>query len=698
MNQKFLIIRGIRFKIIIAIVTCSIFVALLVGGVSIINSRNIVEKQSKEVLLLTAENKTKEFNTTILNVEGSVNHLGDTLSANFKVESIKNDNNYINNFDQSIQDIVKKFGETTKGCMSVYFYENPDLTGGVHGVWYADKKGNKTFEAQPLGVLEDFTPDNKDMAWYYKPIKAHKALWLDPYVDPDLKVSMISYVVPIYQNDTLIGVVGMDINFNYFKQVVSDTKVYKTGYSTLLNANNDILAHPTLKQGDNFAKVENGALKVLTDEFSKNQSGVMDYLYKGVKKVGAYSHLANGDILMINVPQSEVLAEMQNITLIVLVIIAISLFVIFVIAAVLGIVIAKPIIKATEFINKTAKLDLIYDKLFEDLLKNKDETGIMVRALSNMRESLRNIVKDLIQDATATSEYSSILATSTNKSSEAINSVSQSVEELAQGASHQAEITQNGLEKLLNLSKELDVITNSSKFVKEYLDETNKVNKNAILSIEELQDKFKVNNEISREVTSSIYVLANKSDSIGEIINTIKYIAEQTNLLALNASIEAARAGEQGKGFAVVADEIRKLSEQTSLATKEIEKIVNEIQIDINNAKSRMDNSNNISNESNKALLNTNASFEVINNSIKNSFVETTQLINSIEKISQSKNEVVNNIQEISSIIEESAASAEEVSALLENEMSTIEEIFQTSQNLKEIAIKLEGVVKEFKI
>ncbi|MDB6016798.1 MAG: chemotaxis sensory transducer [Pedosphaera sp.] len=83
--------------------------------------------------------------------------------------------------------------------------------------------------------------------------------------------------------------------------------------------------------------------------------------------------------------------------------------------------------------------------------------------------------------------------------------------------------------------------------------------------------------EASSSITAKLAVLNEKTGNINSVVTTITKVADQTNLLSLNAAIEAEKAGEYGLGFAVVAMEIRRLADQTAVATYDIEKMVKEM-------------------------------------------------------------------------------------------------------------------------
>jgi methyl-accepting chemotaxis protein WspA len=83
--------------------------------------------------------------------------------------------------------------------------------------------------------------------------------------------------------------------------------------------------------------------------------------------------------------------------------------------------------------------------------------------------------------------------------------------------------------------------------------------------------------EASSSITAKLAVLSEKTTNINSVVTTITKVADQTNLLSLNAAIEAEKAGEYGLGFAVVAMEIRRLADQTAVATYDIEKMVKEM-------------------------------------------------------------------------------------------------------------------------
>ncbi len=93
-----------------------------------------------------------------------------------------------------------------------------------------------------------------------------------------------------------------------------------------------------------------------------------------------------------------------------------------------------------------------------------------------------------------------------------------------------------------------------------------------------MENTMKLLGHSTSYISNKLGIISEKDHNINSIVTTITKVADQTNLLSLNAAIAAEKAGEYGMGFAVVAREIRRLADQTALATLDIENMVKEMQ------------------------------------------------------------------------------------------------------------------------
>ncbi|OPJ54976.1 methyl-accepting chemotaxis protein [Alkalithermobacter paradoxus] len=691
-------LNSIRLKIIYSILLCSIFIASLVGGVSVLRTRSMIEEYAQKELRYISENKGYEFENIMDNISSSVERLGDTALNLFDINEFNQNESYLREYINEMDSIIKRYSENTKETFGAYIYLNPELKNKAYGIWYADISGNRNFQIQEEISIDEFNRNNPAMNWYYNAVDNKSGTWIDPYMEKSINKYLISYTKPIYVDNLLIGVVGMDIDFDVVKDAVRKIRAYDTGYAFLLSKEYNFLAHPTLKMEDNLKNIDNGSLAFMADEIYQNKSGVISYKFKGEDKILGYSHLNNGYTLVTCVEFNEVFSEVNKLVRLSITIILLGVILAISISLYIGNKLTKPVIGVTDALNKTANLDISDNKEYEYLLNYKDECKDMGKSIIKLRKVLRDSIKVLHKNSKELMHHSTLLTKNIEESSYAIEEVSKSTDELATGATKQAQSAQEGLQKLEDLAKKIDILGNETKIIKEDIENTIRVNKEGVEYVSELNKASKENDDAVHKLTSKMIELDKSSYLISKAVSSIEAISDQTNLLALNAAIEAARAVDAGRGFVVVADEIRKLSQQASVYTKEIGEIVLSVQINMESMKKEIEYAVEAVKKSNEASSNAEKSFNEIDNAVSKIIREVSTFVKNIESINDDKDDVVAFIQEISSISQESAASTQQVSASVEEQFSSMEEISSSAEALLNIVKELDEIVNKFKI
>ncbi|MGA0611148.1 methyl-accepting chemotaxis protein [Caldimonas sp. KR1-144] len=203
-------------------------------------------------------------------------------------------------------------------------------------------------------------------------------------------------------------------------------------------------------------------------------------------------------------------------------------------------------------------------------------------------------------------------------------------------------------------------------------------------SLAHMESTMRAVMEASASINAKLTVLNEKAGNIGQVVTTITKVADQTNLLSLNAAIEAEKAGEFGRGFAVVATEIRRLADQTAIASYDIEQMVKEIQSAVSASVMGMDK---------------------FSDEVRRGMQEVQHVSDQLTQIIQQVQALAPRFETVNEGMQAQAEGAEQISQALmqlsEAARQTVESLRQSNiaiEDLNDVASGLRGGVSRFKL
>jgi diguanylate cyclase (GGDEF)-like protein len=258
---------SISSYLLMTIISMILLVSLLLGAVGIFEINSYVDSSARDMTDIVCESEANEIDFMLLGMEKSVLIMNDYV-YHFLPEQLAVPDSSLdeatkqdvrNQNKEQLRTLITKAEEmfcdiavNTEGAIAFRLRFAPELTSNTTGIHYAVMKEDlelihtggivKEFVEQPLVDLSMYPKeDSEHVGWYWQAHDAKKALWMVPYENEDLGITVITYVMPIYMSDTFVGVVSIDFDYHSLRYKVDEISTYENGFAFL--AHHDHIAY-----------------------------------------------------------------------------------------------------------------------------------------------------------------------------------------------------------------------------------------------------------------------------------------------------------------------------------------------------------------------------------------------------------------------------------------------------------------------
>ena len=273
-------IKSMQFKFLITFISAMLAITVFIGGLSIYEVDQFVQHQTEDFINVTCEKDASQINDVFGDMEKSVHIMENYVYGLIKdYTDVVNPQRQIEILNQS-NNMFTDVAKNTDDAVAYYLRFAPEVSHSACGFFYTKINGEGEFvrfETTDLSLYDKF--DTEHVGWYWQPYDAGKPIWMMPYYNQNNNIYMISYVVPLYNNNEFFGVVGMDFDYTVLTDKIHKMKIYENGFAHLEYEGNVI-------HNENIKKYENSKeyLRV-SKELKNGMTLVLSASYDDIRQI-----------------------------------------------------------------------------------------------------------------------------------------------------------------------------------------------------------------------------------------------------------------------------------------------------------------------------------------------------------------------------------------------------------------------------
>ena len=307
---------SISTRLMLLIIIGILLLATSLVVISALLSNKILTKGAAAQMNLFCEERGDDLDTELLRIEDAVGALSRwTQNKIPDVDTITEDKDLRDMIVRDADDLIHFMTEDNEFIQGAYIHYTLDITGVTdrdEGVYYT-RDENGDFKIIPFAQSE-IEEDPVAEFWYYGPIRNRDALWTKPYYDQSVEDYLISYVQPVFIDDTPVAIIGIDISFTKLLNWIDSLRYRETGYMYLKEPDGsahyhlDDLVNDELHSDNEEIIIENAGL--MYQDNTGNE--LIRYYYKNADRVMAFVTLRNGMKFVLCDGYDSIYSERKN--------------------------------------------------------------------------------------------------------------------------------------------------------------------------------------------------------------------------------------------------------------------------------------------------------------------------------------------------------------------------------------------------